>query len=66
MYSSLGSENVVILYWAAAGIALGYEFIYYPVGFYAAKTKRLAWLEWFSYLAVGGVVAQMLTAYLHK
>lgn len=66
VYSSLGSENVRLIYWIAAAVALGYGCIYYPLGFYSVKSRRLAWMEWFSYWAVLGVVAQMLTAYLHK
>jgi len=66
VYSSLGSSNVALFYWIAAGVALGYGCVYYPLGFYSVKTRRLVWLEWFSYWAVAGVIAQMLTAYLHK
>jgi hypothetical protein len=66
VYGFVGKDNVKFVFW---GMFLGFlvlSCIYYPLGYISLATKRLNWLQAFSYCAVVGVIAQMVSAYMHK
>ena len=60
------SSAITYFYWVLFSLNIVYATGYYYGGYYVMASKRITWMQWWTYYALVGILGLVLLAYLHK